>query len=1647
MMIKNYTLKLLAVAILFFLSLGLPQLATAANYYWRATPVSGLYTNVNNWETAPGGGVSPAIAPGTGDDVFFPVASTFNAINFNGGNCRTLTVSAASPATFTFTGSLTALAGSINCNGQATFLITSTINFTGATAQTIQIGTSANVVAGAWNFTGSSSGTYTLSGSLNGSATFNFNNGQSFNTAGYDFSFNTLIVNGANTKTINFSNSRVTANAPNALTGGMSFLSPNATTTYNFTNTRLIMNNTYINATQMTSGITIGAGIQVSLDSLIFESAATSNAVGIFNLQGTAALGAAKITANVMKVNAGKISFGSYIDGVTGYMGELALGKLILARTSGTSLIANDSVKIGVNEIIELGGCSKNMIMDVSGRKLALNTTAPLTTTNTSYYGVVFGGSGLTASTSDNIGHNSGTVTWGAAIPGISYWWVGGTGNWNDPTEWSIIGSGGTPQLSTGCVPTLQDDVFFDANSFTGSQTVTIPVGVFGYCKNIDWSFGGNEGLLTSPVTGNVGSNPYGSAIMINGSADFSGARGVFADNIYLGSGTHTITSGSFFSYTNTYIKLQGTGSYTLNDALTGTATTTYLQHRSGNFNTNGKTVDVRCFFSASYPAYTTNLRNLDITNSTINLRDKDGNAGAGPNNIDVSFLTSLTATNSTFNLSAPVAPFFGVTKSNNSTVYLATVNLHNINFTSASLGYFNVTSILGAYTANFNDVTFANSAILRTTSTMVHNVNNYNLTSGYTYSFQSGATFNVLTGINHVASGCQELVIINGLTPGSQSSIKKAALPFNVNGAFISDINSSGVTMTVLGGVDNGNNTNVTVGAATGRTMYWVNNAGNWSDGIGHWSIGVSGGNPAVTNPLGCVPRVVDSVVFDNNSFTLSGQTVTLDVDGNCKGMLWTSAAGADAPIFAGAATRNLNNYGSMEMGAGMTSPFIGTTYMRGTGTGVNQNFIDMNGVVTAAHLRLVGGGRYDLLDSVSLSPSPTFQLAKGSLYTNSNNIYTRAGTIDLAVTSGNKADISNSSFISLNYTGSHNATAGSTWSAVGSTIKVFRDIVIGNSIPITYGNVILGGACCTSTYNLTGSSTQRVTFKKVEFVQPNIPTINTTMNGVFTMDTLLYYPFVINTLTPGGTRSYTVNDSIIAWGTPCTPTYIRSATIGTPVTINRTTCNTDLNFVNLRDVSFGSCTAAQNKVIGADEGGNSNVTITSIPSLRYLGPDTTVWCNANYNQDALGFGRIPGIAYSWSTGATANNINITASGTYSCNVTYAVGCTVNDSRVLTITNYPPVALGAFEQVSPANCTIGSYTYYEGAVASTTKDLAILAIDPNGNSIIPTTVKVNNQGSLVDGVGTGTFTNTGTGYYQSTDGVSSIRVTKRLHTVVAPGTFSTGGGVKVRVYYTAADTTALLADTWPGAASTGASGWFKHKDHTAQEVVDSMQPGYLKGALPITPVAWGTESGVRYAEFLVSNFSTFGFMAATTAAPLPLHLLSFEVQKSGDTKASIIWHTGVENQVSYMSLEHSINGIVWQNISNEPSKGSNSTYSYLHSNPVNGLNFYRLKIVDKDGSYEYSPTRSLNFSGIHGYNITLYPNPAKQSIILSYSGGSLEGAQIQLINAIGQVIINQTINDKINSIHYDISHLAKGLYIVRCLHKGDSYNQNLVIE
>ncbi len=1279
-------------ATLLLLCFALSGYGVAANYYWRATGTTSDYAAISNWETSPGNGISPAISPTINDDVFFLSVPTAG-VNFNIGsgpsNCRDFNVTAA--GAMIFTGTLAAINGNINCpNGNVTFQLNSGIqNITGAGSHFINLGVGVanRFTNGTLTFQNiTNTGSYALQSPLYCTVAINLLS-QSLQSNGFPISCTSLTINGTGTKTIDLSNSLVTVNTTSN-GGAISFNAPNATTNYTFTNTDMVLNHT---ATSFNSGISLASGVLVSLDELTLNTATSSNDAVYIEARGNLVATTA-LTVNTMHLNAPNLALGraGFIGTNTSPLSEgvLNIGTLEFQQPS---TIANDKgFTMNLSAVIEAPLCrGQSAILCQGSNPMLLNTSTPITTTSIAYFGTVFGGSGITASASHNLGHNSGTVTWGASVPGSTFWWVGGTGDWADPTKWTVIGSGGAPQSALGCIPSLLDDVVLDAASFTGSQTVTLGASN-GFCKNITWT-GSNQGLLAGGRL--IASTNYAGNLYVNGNASFLGARGIGANLFFVGSGNNTIASCQFAPYTCYAIRIMGMGTYTLTNAMTGTSTLaidTYFQHTGGTFNAAGNTMDVANFCTKSLPELAGNTRVLNIANTEINIRM--GTILGGRRTIDLSFLTAMNAAGSHFKLSGTTPQtYFGAYRGNPTPVYLNPCTLNDISFTATSgTPTLSIVGIAGIqnYGIVFNDVNFASNATIAGTGANASlTVNNYNLTSGHTYFFTSNTQqpYYVLSGINTLVTGCQDLVRIQSVTPGLQAKIQKAGPPFNVNGAIVADINSTAQTMNVVNGVLSGINTNVIASLGVGRTMYWVRNQGNWSDGLGHWSIGASGGDPAVNNPLGCIPRAIDDVVFDLNSFTTLNDTVKLDIDGNCRNMLWTAAAGSDIPAFAGISTQNLNVYGSLELATGMKNPYAGKIYMQGTSLVANSQSIDMNGVLGNGSLYLNGGGRYDLIDSVRIvSFSNGINHTRGDFRANGHSIYASALTIDAR--GPNAADISGCKVrlfdsgggIGLNvntaYIGRHDALG--TWNAAGSTIQSdLRAVTITNNAPVTYGNIVMNVPGADA--DLVGTATQRVTFHNVTYLHtpPQVVDGNY-MNGRFTIDTLRYPRSSFNTLQTGGGQSYTIADTLIVSGTPCNPSYIRSANVGTAASLSSTRCNFDLNFVNLREISSPTCTAAQNKSIGVDEGGNSNWTITGIPALTNLGNDTAIVCNGvPLSIGANGFGSIPGMSYAWNTGATTQAIATTTAGNFAITVTYAPGCTATDNIVVTCLAVLPIA------------------------------------------------------------------------------------------------------------------------------------------------------------------------------------------------------------------------------------------------------------------------------------------------------------------------------------------------------------------------------------
>jgi hypothetical protein len=351
----------------------------------------------------------------------------------------------------------------------------------------------------------------------------------------------------------------------------------------------------------------------------------------------------------------------------------------------------------------------------------------------------------------------------------------------------------------------------------------------------------------------------------------------------------------------NNNVTFSGTGGGWTNQDnwLNGSGNTITLT--AGTWNTGGQTITTGL---VNISGSTT--RTLTLTNSTVNL------TGSGWSITSTTNLTR-TLTSSVLNLTGAGAAFAG----DNISTY-ATVNL-----TGGG-----TMSITGANS-------FVNLTVQGTSA------------KTDTISFPSAAT-NTISGTLTLAGGAQnERLFVHSSTAGNAATLSAANTPSLSNVDFNS-ITAAGVaspfTGTSIGNATG--NTNITATLAT--NAYWVAGTGNFSDATDHWASS-TGGSPGAPMPL---PQ--DTANFDANSFSTTGQTVTLD--GPRIGATTFSTA-TNSP------TLNIENgppqfiqvFGSLTLASGMS--MIGTStlaWSQQTGT----DTLTTNGVAFSGTVQVQGPG-----------------------------------------------------------------------------------------------------------------------------------------------------------------------------------------------------------------------------------------------------------------------------------------------------------------------------------------------------------------------------------------------------------------------------------------------------------------------------------------------------------------------------------------------------------------------------------------------------------------------------------------------------------------------------------------------------------------
>jgi len=1188
----------------------------AADYYWVGD--GGNWSDLSHWATTSGGAVTHSQVPTSEDNVFFD-ANSFTVdgqlIEFNNEIVfiRDFDMTAVTRAV-TIRGDKNVILssfGSLELSTNVTWDFSGIINFTGENIGN-NINFAGNVSSNELYIAGG--GQWQLAGDLEVDSIFQITEGV-LNTSDYNIRTQYFYILTDAAKDISLTNSTIEIWGRYGDREFYDATFDTITTKINLTNLTLDPGTSVINFTAPITEVWFTGDGTINLYNVHFTSPVGRNYIRPFNSN-------AQVTWNTLELL-----------GRTRMEGSHNISNWILNTNKIYRL--QDGQTFTIDNIQAIGACNGGITITSLRAGLAVNIVSA-SDINLDFVTLrdlrASGGGNFVATNSTDLGNNS---NWNFTnSEAVDFYWIGGAGNWTDPNHWSLS-SGGTP---SGCVPFGKDNAYFDINSFSGFEERVILDLEDVFIHDLIW-----DGVQGFPI--------------IDGSEESS--MHITGSLRYERDMTHSFGGYYYFESSETGNTIEMNGQpfrRELHFSGTGADWTTldsiYVQwnvsHHSGTIITDGNYWDIW-----KYESFGDRPRHLDMRGSHIDLHDVLNQ----------------------YNYPIYRPEWWIYTNNYTSDTEGSTIEFHTIYYAGfihegdeAGLDYNNV--IFSSYGGELNSsnwmgdpdpMTIIDSCIFygRGQSFGNQELNYLELTGGYDYRFRQNNNVKI-TQLN--ANGTCDAGHITILsTDVGRAANFEIANDHTLDRLIIQDIHNSGGTLTANNSLDQGNNVGWVIDGFTSRTLYWVNNTGQWEDS-NHWSL-TSGG------PGGeCIPTPIDDVIFDELSFNETNQSVYSDNNRilQCRDMTWTNVFGIpnfgyyyDSDTDTGFNTDNVKIHGSLEYDSDMNVNVYWHLFATNDSDSVLTNGKELPGI------QMLGYGELTFLDDIT---SWSFDHNNGSVImrdltwrTNYYNTYNHNDALmnslyeNVEIHLG-RENSTQSSF--SDYGRNHNfQIINSTLYIDGPLNYVISAYALAFDRVISTdpnGHVIFGDRYPT---DRKPDDVNEYSFHYVELAS------DATFLGQFRTDTLIGSPGKVYTLEAMETAY--VEEYLQLIGNNCTPIQLRSNSAGILANISMPPNSTNVvNFIEMRD---------NNAIGGADFVAGSRSTDISQSNrgwlfedppqyveTGFLGADRALCRNASIDLNAYNYS--PGETYLWSTGSADTILNVDQTGEYSVRVTFDNGCSIED-------------------------------------------------------------------------------------------------------------------------------------------------------------------------------------------------------------------------------------------------------------------------------------------------------------------------------------------------------------------------------------------------
>ena len=520
----------------------------------------------------------------------------------------------------------------------------------------------------------------------------------------------------------------------------------------------------------------------------------------------------------------------------------------------GTVITINPTQSIEAAQMLLNGRCDATITVwsAIAGTPVLMKINNPVTANYGIFRDIHNSGSILTVQNGVDLGNNVGVRV--SSSPGKQFFWIGKNGNWSVGANWSNS-SGGPPQA---CIPSISDDVIFDANSFnaSGQRVVIDATNVF--CNSMKW-----EASVTS---GSGIASQKHQNLLINGSLYFQPqmVNELEGDVSFVSGNPNNEIQCAGHQFRKNINFTNVGGSWKLLDEL---VVRKELFLNSGQLILNGQILMAYYFTSGG-----NEKRTLDLSNSTIIMstfysddyfplfRYSDDNFFVVSDNSLISFIAGSSNMNCYYDKYPPKSP--------------QRVVFDKVNF--ASLGY--VSNYIQNSTIHINKLTMNSGGLMRLNSTM--EVDTLIIRTDYSYVFEKVNDQDIpdiglkLKSIRVIKDNCEGFASVQSKPYGKNFFFDFPDVPIiqNIESRYL-DYRSPGQVI-ANASVDGGFNSNIVFNNNIGRKLYFVNKDNDWVS-TANWSL-TSGGTGGE-----CIPTILDTVIFDNKSFDNFNQNVFVSGSG----------------------------------------------------------------------------------------------------------------------------------------------------------------------------------------------------------------------------------------------------------------------------------------------------------------------------------------------------------------------------------------------------------------------------------------------------------------------------------------------------------------------------------------------------------------------------------------------------------------------------------------------------------------------------------------------------------------------------------------------------------------------------------------------